>query len=170
MKRKTLSLVGAGVIAVSTLVLLSAAASLAAHTPLYTVRMEQASSKMHFLPTEMNEVAYIAEEGYVLTYHVTGDTCGILSETGLPSCPNMTCATCDPVYTCVPTSCQDTCETCYSTCLGYITCDTSTCMPITCFNTFCDTCDETCEYTCGPTCPDTCERTCRYTCDKPCQP
>jgi hypothetical protein len=35
-------------------------------TPLYTYRMEQASNKMHFLPTEMNGFTYIAEKGYTL--------------------------------------------------------------------------------------------------------
>lgn len=133
-------------------------------TPLYTYRMEQASHKMHFLPTEMNGFTYTAEKGYTLDNPGVRNNGGggRLGDSWLPSCPNMTCATCDPVYTCLPTSCQQTCDTCFSTCLGYQTCDTSTCWPFTCYYTFCDTCD-------APTCEGSCLQACE-TLEGPCIP
>jgi hypothetical protein len=41
------------------------------HTPLYTVRMEQQSSGMHFLPTEMNSPTYTSEPGFDLDFEAT---------------------------------------------------------------------------------------------------
>lgn len=124
------------------------AISQASHTPLYMIRMEQASSKMSFLPTEMNRFTYAAEKGYTLNYGITG-YCGVS--------PLSTGDTCDPecelteegYYTC-----SNTCpNTCVSTCI-------STC-PSTCDDPTCHTCVG--QYTCPETC-NTCFQTCPYTC------
>ncbi len=114
------------------------------NTPLYTYRMEQASSKMSFLPTQMSDFSYTAEKGHNLNYVCSG-YCGAepLDITSGRTCEG-TCIepTCE--NTC-PSTCANTCgATCGSTC-GF-TCDT-------CAST-CDTCDETCDG--GPTCYSTC--------------
>jgi hypothetical protein len=113
--------------------------SLAMNTPLYTYRMEQVSSEMNFLPTEMNGFSYIADKGYTLDYKVTGYCGGVEPLSG--------------VFTCALT-CQSTCPyTCPWTCLG------NTCG--TCLNTCPYTCKSTCgQYTCDDTCNDfTCPTT-----------
>lgn len=54
-------------VAIASLVITYVAASTGtSYTPLYTFRMEQASSKMNFLPTEVNEFIYGAEKGHTL--------------------------------------------------------------------------------------------------------
>lgn len=105
------------------------------NTPLYTYRMEQVSSKMHFLPTERTTFTYTAETGLTVPYAVSGYYGG----TPLNSQWN----TCAP--TCL-TVCPETCDTC-DTCVtfqGIVTC--ASCKP-TCAST-CDTCPWTCEETC----------------------
>jgi hypothetical protein len=47
------------------------ASSLTLNTPLYIVRMEQASSEMNFLPTEVNGFTYTAVKGCELTYDIS---------------------------------------------------------------------------------------------------
>ncbi len=167
----------------------AAAESSPSATPLYTVRMEQASSEMNFLPTDVNGFIYNTEKGCTVNY-CAADTCGGGVQV-LDTMPGVTfCDTCPPgcitiewtchgnytcYYTCMgetcPITCAPTCPaTCY-TCQGQgWTCDAtgcqdtcSTCDQPTCPNTCWDTCDD-------PTCPYTCERTCRYTCTKPCIP
>ncbi len=142
------------------------------NTPLYTLRMEQQSNELSFLPTEVNEFAYFAQEGYSLNYGADGN-CGCLgARYVVPRWP-YTCGTCDEYYCDEPTHCGTcgTCGTCNSTCP--YTCDDPTC-PSTCPNT-CNTCPNTCktcqQYTCFyltcnyPTCFwDTCIW---YTCDWP---
>lgn len=98
-----------------------------ANTPLYAVRMEQASSKMNFLPTEMNGFTYTSEKGYEISCDVT-------------ICPNV-----EPSSD-KPTSAQNPCKWTdpYSTCSGY------TCW-LSCGGT-CETCAVTCPNTCNPTC------------------
>ncbi|MBU7026917.1 MAG: hypothetical protein HXS48_08240 [Theionarchaea archaeon] len=137
-------------------------------TPLYTVRMEQASSKMNFLPTAVNGFTYTTEKGYTLDCNVSG-YCGAVP---LISGGVSTCETCQGQSTCWNT-CPDTCEpSCEGTCFGS-TCS-STC-PSTCSGQTCDTCTqptcETCE-TCS-TCPtqtSTCWSTCSgYTCKDTCE-
>lgn len=126
------------------------------HTPLYTVRMEQESNKMNFLPTEVNQFTYTAENGCTVLYEVS--LCGVhpLEEPTVPeTCPN----TCDDETcygpTCPETSCN-TCSTCSSTCN-------------TCTQPTCETCEETCPYTCS-TCSSTCWNTCSgYTCKDTCE-
>jgi hypothetical protein len=114
--------------------------SFTSNTPLYTLRMEQASNKMNFLPTAVNEFTYIAEKGYGLTYNTQGD-CSM----------NGYCGDANPLGTGV--SCVQTqCDTCYTYC-GQNTCQY--------------TCPDTCGDTCGNTCPYTCPYTCEYTCDDP---
>ena len=50
------------------------------NTPLYTFRIEQASSKMNFLPTAMNEFTSTTEKGYNLTYDTFGEVVWNLSQ------------------------------------------------------------------------------------------
>ena len=117
----------------------------ATDTPLYTVRMEQASSKMNFLPTAVNGFTYTAEKGYTLNYGIQGygGAKPLEPHTKVPPCE--TWETCDP--------------TCPNTCAA------------TCPNTCPATCPDTCD---GPTCPSTCDDpTCyvtscgEYTCSGP---
>lgn len=129
-------------IAVMSIATVSCAAAFAAAsprsvtTPLYTARMEQASSEMRFLPTTMNTFTYITREGYTLDHEASGDWYSgyhwfLASEI---SCPTVV-----------------TCESCII-CPTDINCPTegSTCEPTECFmNTCLDTqCDRTC-YACG---------------------
>lgn len=126
------------------------ASSLTAHTPLFTVRMEQASSDMHFLPTSVESFFYSAENGYCLDYAVDAGVCAVPLEepTGW--------ATCAGQHNTCSSTCVNTCgSTCVSTC-GY-----------TCVNTCC-TCVSTCPYTCQNTCGSTCGSTCPYTCWESC--
>jgi hypothetical protein len=136
---------------ISAAVILFAAAAATAHswaasTPLYTFRMEQASSKMSFLPTTVNGFDYTTEKGYTLDCD-TGSCYtinGVIFGTGYYTCPDDTCEHCltySPAVTC-----EDTC--------------------ITCPPTSEDTCPPTCGDTCPPTCPETCPNTCQgYTCE-----
>jgi hypothetical protein len=138
-------------IAIVSLAITTVTASLStSNTPLYTFRMEQSSSKMNFLPTEMNTFTYTTENGYGLNYDILG-CCGAepLIMTYQYTCEFYpTCETCN---TC------STCSTC-STCGGW-TCDPTGCQ-ITCGSSCggtCSTCEETCERTCGETsCPINC--------------
>ena len=111
------------------------------NTPLYTFRMEKASSDQNFLPVEMSNFAYSAERGSRLGYDASGGTCvDAPLATGLtqclPECPPSEYSTC--CYTCSYT-CVNTCSTCVSTCSS------------TCVNT-CRTCVNTCVNTCAATC------------------
>ncbi len=93
-------------------------------TPLHTMRMEQASSEMNFLPTAVNEFTYTTEKGNNLNY-------------GLPRKYGdvVPCDTWQQPYTCIYSTCEDTCETCDA-----------------------PTCPDTCGYTCDdPTCGGTCD-------------
>lgn len=123
------------------------------NTPLYTYRIEQASSEMNFLPTEMNNFAYTIEKGFTLEYD------SFEEQSDVESSPNI-CITIPPLCTIditCSTVCQSTCaNTCPSTC-------TNTCDNPTCGNT-CETCGNTCPDTCGNTCPDTCWLSCNGTC------
>ena len=128
--------------------------SLMARTPLYTFRMEKASSEMNFLPTDMNTFAYTTEQGWELSYGTNGccGDAGVL-DTGVWTCWFSTCSGL-PDDTCVLTCPQS----CNGTCYDY------TC-PATCPQT-CRTCGgPTCDYTCPHTCGDTCEG---KTCWPPC--
>lgn len=120
-------------------------------TPLYTYRMEQASSEMNFLPTQRNSFVYSTEKGYNLNYdgkscYVNpfeeptkyGETCPVTA------CPEPTCSTCPN------TSCGHTCDTCTQpTCETCETCSTCPTQQSTCWDT-CkgDTCWDTCEIDC----------------------
>ena len=125
MNRKVLIFI-AGIAIVSIAVTAVTASSWTTNTPLYTVRMEQASSNMNFLPTEMDYFTYIAEKGYNLNCVALTECCGVkslnicLSTLGGPTCELYTTKhTCeDPEcmwtyeYTC-PFTCFDTCwQTC----------------------------------------------------------
>lgn len=96
-------------------------------TPLFTLRMEQQSHEMNFLPTEINEFTYTAEMGHTLSYDA-----GCCNVSPLDIEPTNEQNLCE--YT-VDTSCPDTClstcpdtcvDTCPSTCQGN-TCEGSTC-------------------------------------------
>lgn len=131
-------------ITIAFLVAATVAASpwISSNTPLYTYRMEQASSEMDFLPTEKNDFTYTTEGGYNLNYDVLG--------------------CCDDQNPLIQTW-QYTCEF-YETCDTCSTCSTCSTCPATCPNT----CQNTCPYTCWNTCPVTCRNTCE-TC-APCIP
>jgi hypothetical protein len=152
------------VIAVISVALVCAVACVTAdsstHTPLFRVRMEQASSEKNFLPTEQTPFTYTAESTYTLTCEVSGGCSGIGPlYTGHNTCQD-TCP-----ETCEDDTCEETtCATCYSTCTSTCpnTC-TNTC-PSTCTNTCPETCEESCAGTCW-TCPATCVWTCSKTCD-----
>lgn len=112
-------------------------------TPLYTYRMQQASSEMNFLPATMNNFTYMTEKGFTL---VDVEGC---CEATLFAMPLGT-----GVYSCYYSTCGG--ETCSSTCYTY--CGQYSCM-LTCPST-CFTCDDpTCPLTCY-TCPDTFFCTC----------
>ncbi len=147
MDKRKMSIAVLTVVAVSLVVTFAAASSLMANTPLYTFRMEQASSEMNFLPTAVNGFTYTAENGYTVNCEgsrYSGDV--------IPFEPTY-------AWTCIFSTCRNTCETCP------YTCDDPTCpntCPVTCPET-CDgwTCDPTgCQATCY-----TCERTCWDTCE-----
>ncbi len=142
MSKKQKALVAVASVSCALLVASALAGSLTLNTPLYTFRMEQASSKMNFLPTIMNGFTYTTENGHTLNYDATG-YCGM------------------PLDVTSGKTCEGTCQG-QETCQGYNTCDLtcwSTC-PNTCGSTCPLTCD-TCDHTCG-----TCETciTCRVTC------
>ena len=119
------------------------ASSLTAHTPLFTVRMEQASSDMHFLPTSVESFSYSAENGYSLDY---------IADAGVCAAPL--------AYT------WDTDPTCWATCAGQHNTCSSTCVS-TCSSTCVNTCC-TCVSTCSSTCVNTCSNTCWESCSAPC--
>lgn len=129
-------------------------------TPLYAYRMEQASSKMNFLPTQVATFTYNAEKGYTLSYEAAGfcsaeplaptgeeiETCWPECTTNEYTCPN-TCEWTCFMSTCPVNTCSQTCytcpeNTCNSTCTSPYTCHLSTCVS-----------------TCNPTCnsPWTCQ-------------
>jgi hypothetical protein len=157
MNKKSLAAMSAGFIL---LVAACSAVNSVANTPLYTVRMEQQSSKMGFLPTAVNVFAYTAEKGCILDYSA-GKICGAVPLSTTPY--DTYCETCGPE------TCEGTCETCEETCeeTCYPTC-ADTC-PQTCPDT-CNTCHASC-FTCNPpTCVLTCGSTCKETRCPPCPP
>ncbi len=177
---KKLAIVIVIVSAVFVVCAITVAASSGTYSPLYMIRMQQASDKMHFSPATMSGFTYNTEPGCTVGYYAAA-RCGaeLLNtapgETFCDTCPPECYTfegTCMGSYTCCITcffeTCWITCETCEGQ--GY-TCDDTSCQ-----DTCVGTCDEpTCSYTCpetcdDPTCFETCERTCRYTCEKPCIP
>lgn len=154
MKQKWIVVVASGVAITFCALAAVSASNWISSTPLFVYRMEQASSEMNFLPTPMNDFTYIAENGHNLNYEVF-ECCqynGVI-----PLKP--TELTCD--FTCLPTSCQPTCD---STCN---TCPVTGCGP-TCPYETCRTCATCDQYTCDgyDTCPygSTCFPTCPFTC------
>jgi hypothetical protein len=101
------------------------ASSFSSYTPLYTLRMEQASSEKSFLPTSTNAFTYTAEKGYTWNYDISEGCCGAtpLIMTFQPTCEFYN--TCD--YTCTST-CPSTCSTCPVTC-SYSCAYTCACCP-----------------------------------------
>jgi hypothetical protein len=157
MERRKVSFVMICVVAVACAIVFVTASALAANTPLYTVRMEQASHKMGFLPTAINEFTYTAEKGVTVEYTSGYGNSTSPYSTGYYTCPDETCEHCltyPPAVTCQST-CEPTCQspTCPNTCQN------------TCPNTCQNTCPNTCQNTCPQTCPNTCQNTCPVTCD-----
>jgi hypothetical protein len=198
MDKKRMMVAITGAVAISCVVLFATAGSLMANTPLYTVRMEQSSSKMNFLPTAVNEFTYTAEKGYTVEYCMIGycskiqplavdtsETCS--GWTCYASCLGYTCSgftcwgSCDG-WTCFGVTCWNSCDqftcsapdTCPDTCdwtcpVTCITCEGYTCDETSCQET-CSTCTETCPNTCWETCDDpTCLDTCERTCHYTCE-
>jgi hypothetical protein len=151
MNKKTVFIMVLSATAVLFAITAATAYNRTATTPLYTIRMEQVSSKMNFLPTAVNEFTYSAEKGYTLDCSIQGygGVQPLKPPTESPPCE--TWETCDPTCpnTCIdtcPNTCPNTCETCPLTC------------PLTCLATCPNTCAATCPITCdGPTCPSTCD-------------
>lgn len=149
MDKKKISLVAVFAIVSLTLTCVTAN-SLTFNTPLYTLRMEQTSYRMNFLPTAVNGFTFIAEKGCKLTYSAYGNCstngyCGGAN----PLATDVSCVQthCD---TCVTYSGERTCQlTCPDTCVT--TCDDPTC-PWTCYQS-------TCEASCGQITCKTCETT-----------
>jgi hypothetical protein len=127
---KKMSVAMTSVVLISLVVLFVTASSLVADTPLYTMRMEQASSKMNFLPTTVNGFTYTAENGVCVDL-ASEKYCG------------------GQIVFCMTTPYDTYCETC-----GPETCE-ETCEGVTC-----DSCEQTCDNTCWGTCPATCPNTC----------
>ena len=90
-------------------------------TPLYTFRIEQASNEMNFLPTTVNTFTYLAEEEYTLEY-------------GPPELRDSTNPLSTFEWTCIDSTCGNTCNTCYSC---WLTCEAS---KRTCPSTSCPGC------------------------------
>lgn len=127
------------------------------NTPLYTYRMEQASSNNKFLSTSASNFAYSAEKGYALDYSNFLECSG--GGDVQPLKP-LTCMTCDEEICVGPTICNGTCSTCQGQSTCCYTCG-NTCVS-TC-HTCVSTCSQTCVYTCS-TCVSTCWNTCTATC------
>lgn len=74
-KKKRLSVAAISTGVVVSVVLFATAGSLLADTPLYISRMEQANSKMNFLPTSVKNFFYTTEQGHAVNCSV-GGYCG----------------------------------------------------------------------------------------------
>ena len=136
----------AAAIGMAVLAVTYATAAPSLNTPLYTYRMEQSSSKMHFLPTDINCYTYTAEKGY----HIHDNICDIANKGGgidsvINTC-NGTGYTCNGEPTC-HSSCPDTCR---ETCPGWFTCWE------TCYEPTCETCSITCDPGCLTAATETC--------------
>ena len=169
-KKMVAAAVGVAVVLCAVAVV-TASPRISSNTPLYTMRMEQASNKMHFLPTEKNNFTYTIERGYNLE-HLVG---AMFGEVALDTTP-CTCEECTVDFTCPHGTCSDTCDTCFTctnTCEGTCgptcpgTCATCSTCNRTCANTCAETCVSSCDGTCSDTCPQTCatcETVCEHTC------
>lgn len=122
MNRKMLAFI-AGIALVSFAIAGVCASSWAYKTPLYTMRMEQVSNDMHFLPPEMNDFTYTAENGYNLNYDVSAFSATTTSSVNFQTFDGSnTCngsSTCAYSYTC-PFTCNITCSR---------TCEPTACAP-----------------------------------------
>lgn len=147
MKRKILIVLMSALFLVTALIVAAHPSLL--HSPLYSIRMEQASSNMNFLPRSASEFIYTAQNGYNLNYSAQCSTCVRPLEITWEGDP--TCSTCDQ-------------ETCYGTTCEPTLCGGNTCS--TCTQPTCETC-ETC-YTC-PTQVSTCATCYQYTCKPTCE-
>ena len=153
MDKKWISVGVISVFIVSLTVAAGSATFLTTNSPLFNLRMEQASSRMNFLPRDVHTFTYATGNGYTVNIEVSG-FCSVrpMAPDTEPECkpdPISVSGTCD----------QWTCgDTCWYTC-HYV-------------NTCANTCPATCPNTCGvPTCGNTCELTCPETeCSPECIP
>lgn len=146
-----------GVVIFITAVIVAVASSSSFNTPLYTVRMEQVSSKMNFLPKEANQFIYTAIKGQEIFFNIKSN--GIFDdppETEGPSCDSIHCNTCGV------TECGESCGLECETMENCPTGDPETCGGASCTPTCGSTCDDPTCY--GPTCPFTCYQTMVGTC------
>ena len=103
-------------------------------TPLYTLRMEEASSEMNFLPTEMNTFTYTAEKGFTVGQKISTWSSEVHKfRDSAIVCPTVntcfTCSTCDSCLICHTIS---NCPT-----EGSSTCEQTECILETCMQTVC---------------------------------
>lgn len=104
------------------------------NTPLYTFRMEQQSSEMHFLPTEMNTFTYATEKGFTVEQKISPWSSEVHKfQDSAIVCPTVntcfTCSTCDSCLICHTIS---NCPT-----EGSSTCEQTECILETCMQTVC---------------------------------
>ncbi|MBU7027737.1 MAG: hypothetical protein HXS48_12445 [Theionarchaea archaeon] len=119
MKKTQKIVIGVSVVVASFAMAAVTASLRTQNTPLYIYRMEQASSKMNFLPTEMNSFTYKTEKGYTLDYNIPKGYGGNAEPVGGCTLHATTCVN----------TCPDTCPwTCQETCNGW-TCDDTSCQP-----------------------------------------
>ena len=121
------------------LAVVTASPGVQSKTPLYTIRMEQASSNMHFLPTEVNEITYTTTQGYTLTCDIPtwksnstepGSTYWVTHDCTCWGTMHCTC------WLTVDCTCWHTLNcTCWDT--GYCTCSPFTCWYFSCFDFSC---------------------------------
>lgn len=137
------------------------AQSQAVTTPLYNIRMDQATSKMNFSPVKGSMFTYTTVKGCIFMYNVFGGCANAPQSTESNPCPvtnqetcQRTCLTCPA--TCLPTcpaTCGVTCDTCVVTCGSTCpsTCDQLTCgtCGVTCSGSTCFSCSSTCSLTCS---------------------
>lgn len=109
MDRKMMSLSVICIVIVSLMAVCVTASARISNAPLYTYRMEQASSEMNFLPTKMNSFTYITENRYTLDYGVPegcNDDIKLPKRTRDFECPPTVESTC-------PSTCLWSCWPCW---------------------------------------------------------
>lgn len=119
--QKRISILVASAVLVFLTVACVASSSWVSITPLYTYRMEQVSSRMNFLPTEVNTFAYTAENKYTLDHYVSGNygdvkplECSYYLTTCADTCIHTCNPTCDDPLTCKWSTCKFPCLLAYN--------------------------------------------------------
>lgn len=119
-KRQIILIAVASAVLLSLAVACVTAGTWTSSTPLFTLRMEQASSEMNFLPRSAAGFTYTTGNGYTLGYCASG------CKGAVPLAP-VTYNTCQ----------EETCDepTCYNTCPGVCYTTTPTCQSCGCCGT-----------------------------------